>query len=359
MACDLAEKHDVTSVDVSRDSLSLVRNKKINRVQADISDSKWLQHFVTNYDIVVSAVPGFMGFKTLKTIITAGKNFVDISFLPEDTLQLNELAVKNNVTGITDMGVAPGMPNLIAGYYYNRMKIQSFEYMVGGLPEERTFPFEYKAPFSPVDVIEEYTRPARYKENGYILTKPAMSDPELLDFGGIGTLEAFNTDGLRSLLYTLKDIPNMKEKTLRYPGHIRLVKAFMETGFFSMKKVNIKGQEVSPFDLTTHLLFQKWKLRPEEPEFTVMRVRIKGSKGKSEKEIVYDLLDRYDDKKKISSMARTTGFTGTAGVELILEKKFTKKGVHPPELVGSDETCFSFVLDYLKERNVIYRKTEK
>ncbi len=357
MALDLAKKHEVTSADKSKEALASLGNKKINTIEADLSDTKKLKGIIKDFDLVVSAVPGFLGFQTLTTIITSGKNFVDISFLPEDLLQLNDLAKKHKVTGIADMGVAPGMPNLIAGYHHARMKITDFEYMVGGLPEARTFPFEYKAPFSPVDVIEEYTRPARYVENGHMITKPAMSDPELLNFDEIGTLEAFNTDGLRSLIFTLNDVLNMKEKTLRYPGHIRLIKAFMEAGFFGNEKISVKGREIIPFDFTTTLLFKKWKLHPDEHEFTVMRVKVKGKEKGKAKEYVYDLFDKYDDNTKISSMARTTGFTGTAGAELIMQGLFAEKGIFPPELVGKHENCFQFVMNYLKERKVIYKKS--
>ncbi|OFX28265.1 MAG: saccharopine dehydrogenase [Bacteroidetes bacterium GWA2_32_17] len=357
IALDLAKKHNVTSADKSKDALLNLSNSQINIIETDLSDSKKLSEIIKDFDLVVSAVPGFLGYKTLNTIITSGKNFVDISFMPEDILQLDTLAKKHNVTGIADMGVAPGMPNLIAGYYHSKMKITDFEYMVGGLPETRTFPFEYKAPFSPVDVIEEYTRPARYVENGFMVSKPAMSDPELLDFDGIGTLEAFNTDGLRSLIFTLNGVPNMKEKTLRYPGHIHLIKAFMEAGFFNNEKINVKGQEIVPFDFTTTLLFKKWKLKPDEHEFTVMRVKVKGEKNGQVTEIVYDLFDKYDDTERISSMARTTGFTATAGAELILQGLFSEKGVFPPELIGKTENCFHFVIDYLKKRNVIYKKS--
>ena len=121
-----------------------------------------------------------------------------------------------NVTAIVDFGVAPGIPNLLLGYHQNTMKIDVYKCYVGGLPKKRTMPFQYKAPFSPVDVIEEYTRPARYVVNGEIVVKEALSEPEFLEFDEIGTLEAFNTDGLRSLLFT-NDIPNKIEKTLRYP----------------------------------------------------------------------------------------------------------------------------------------------
>jgi saccharopine dehydrogenase-like NADP-dependent oxidoreductase len=235
------------------------------------------------------------------------------------------------------------------------MKINNFEYMVGGLPKIRKFPFEYKAPFSPIDVIEEYTRPARYVENGVMINKPAMSDPELINFENVGTLEAFNTDGLRSLIYTLPKIPNMKEKTLRYPGHIRLIQSLIASGFFGKESIKIGKSEVVPFDFTTKLLFDQWKLGQTEPEFTVMRIKLTGD----ESEVVYDLYDEFDAIEEISSMARTTGFTGTSGAELILQGIFTEKGVFPPELVGKHESCFNFVINYLKERNVIYTENTR
>jgi lysine 6-dehydrogenase len=358
MARDLNKKHDVTSADINKSALENLKKFKIKTIHQDLANKKELTKMIKDFDLVISAVPGFMGFETVKTIIECKKNLVDISFLPEDVLPLDKLARKNNVTAITDMGVAPGMPNVIVGYHNELMKISDFEYMVGGLPEVRTFPFEYKAPFSPVDVIEEYTRPARYVENHKMIVKPAMSDAELLNFEQTGTLEAFNTDGLRSLIYTLSNIPNMKEKTLRFPGHIRLIQALKTAGFFSSNAIKVKNSTVVPFDFTTKLLFDQWKLQPEEHEFTIMRVKLTGNEKGKNKEIIYDLYDEYDPKEKISSMARTTGFTGTSGAELILQGKFKKKGVFPPELVGKKADCFKFILNYLKDRNIIYKKTE-
>jgi len=239
------------------------------------------------------------------------------------------------------------------------MQLTEVEYMVGGLPKVRTFPFEYKAPFSPCDVIEEYTRPARFVEHGNQVIKPAMSDAELLYFDTVGTLEAFNTDGLRSLIYTMKHIPNMKEKTLRYPGHIKLIMAFRDAGFLSTEPIMMKGQELVPFDFTSRLLIDAWKLGAEEPEFTIMRVNLRGVEAGVRKEIVYELYDEYDPVEKLSSMARTTGFTATATAEMILEGKFSKKGLFPPELVGSCPGCFEFILGYLGKRNIHYQFNER
>jgi len=207
----------------------------------------------------------------------------------------------------------------------------------------------------PCDVIEEYTRPARFVEKGVTVTKPAMSDAEHIHFSEIGTLEAFNTDGLRSLIRTMKHIPDMKEKTLRYPGHIKLIQALREAGFLESEPVSINGTGVSPLDFTSRILFKAWKLADEEPEFTVMRVILRGEEQGTRREIMYDLFDEYDPVEKISSMARTTGFTATGTAEMILSGLFRGKGVFPPELVGRHEECFNFIIRYLKERNVNYR----
>jgi lysine 6-dehydrogenase len=357
MALDLAPKYNVTSFDLSGHALELLtqKNSNIKTIRTDLGDHANYKTMLKGFDYVISAVPGFMGFHTLEAIIDARKDVVDISFFPENALELDGLAKQNQVTAIVDCGVAPGMSNLVLGYHNERMQIISFECMVGGLPKKRVFPFEYKAPFSPIDVLEEYTRPARYVENGHIVTKPALSDAELIDFEKVGTLESFNTDGLRSILFTMSHIPNMKEKTLRYPGHINLVKGLIKAGFMSNKPVNFKGQQVSPMEFTSALLFNQWKLGETEEEFTLMQIDL----SDAEKIISYNLYDEYDAQTQTSSMSRTTGYTCTAALNMLIQKRFTGKGVFPPELIGKDEDCFNYIMDYLKERNICYRRTER
>ena len=269
------------------------------------------------------------------------------------------LQKKNNVTAITDCGVAPGISNFILGRYNEEMKITSFSCYVGGLPIERKPPFQYKAPFSPVDVIQEYIRPARLVENGEVVTKPALSDREILMFDEIGELEAFNTDGLRSLILTMGHIPDMKEKTLRYPGHVDVIIALQQAGFFDTAPLRIKEVDISPLDFTSRLLLNQWKLEPGEEEFTVMKVIVEGEVNGKPKTVQYDLLDRYDVASQTSSMARTTGYTCAAAANLLAKGMFTEKGVYPPELIGKNKDCFDFVINYLGERNVNWKKTEK
>ena len=354
MAIDLAKSFDVTSTDINEDALNSVAAHGIKTKKSDLSNLKQLADLIRPFDLVVGAVPGFMGFQTAKTVIEAGKNMVDISFFPEDPFLLDELAKKNNVTIVTDCGVAPGMGNVILGYHNKLMKINSYECLVGGLPVVREWPYEYKAVFSPIDVIEEYVRPARYVQNGAVVIKEALSDPELIPFDQVGTLESWNSDGLRSLIKTMPNIPNMIEKTLRYPGCIEYLRVLRDTGYFSYDEIDIKGVKVRPIDVTARLLFPKWKLKPGEEEFTVMRIRIKGEENGASKTYQYNLLDRTEKATGTLSMARTTGYTCTAAVHLVAEHKFNRKGICPPEFLGESEDDFKFILNYLKERGVNY-----
>ncbi len=355
IALDLAARHTVTSVDHSEAALRRLSAHGIDTRRADLSDPAGIAALVAGYDLVVCAVPGFMGFATLRAVIEAGRDVVDISFFPENALDLDALAREKGVTALVDIGVAPGMDNLILGHHDAMMEVRRFECLVGGLPRCRTWPFEYKAPFSPIDVIEEYTRPARYVENGHLVVRPALSDPELLDFEGVGTLEAFNTDGLRSLLFTMPHIPDMKEKTLRYPGHIRLIQALMAAGFFSERPVHVDGVEVTPLAFTSKVLLDAWKPALDEPELTVMRVTVEGAVDGIPCTYVYHLHDEYDPATGLSSMARTTGYTATAAAGFFLDGHLAEKGVLPPEHVGRMPGALAYFMDYLAARNVAYR----
>ncbi len=353
MAKDLAKDHEVCSVDLNKKALQPLIKGGIKTLCTDVADKDVLQKIIKEYDIVVGAVPGFMGYKMMKHVIEAKKNIVDISFYPEDPFGLDELAKKNSVVAVMDCGVAPGMGNIILGHHNNLMAIEDYECLVGGLPEKREWPYEYKAVFSPIDVIEEYIRPARYVQNNKTITKEALSDSELIQFEEIGTLESWNSDGLRSLIDTMPNIPNMIEKTLRYPGCVEYLKVLRASGFFSYDEIEINGQKIRPIDVTAKLLFPKWKMNEEDRDFTVMRIVIKGEENGKEKTYRYDLLDRFQD--KTMSMARTTGYTCTAVTNLVLEGTYKRIGISPPEYLGAHK---EYITNYLAKRGVHYKMTE-
>lgn len=362
MAIDMSKKHQVTLTDLSQEVLNKAKQKcdDLTILQLDATKKTELQRIIKQYDLVINAVPGFMGFETLKSIIEADMNVIDIAFFPENSLELDALAKKHNVTAIVDCGVAPGMDNVILGYYNEFMKLTDFECLVGGLPKIKKWPFCYKAPFSPIDVIEEYTRPARYVENSKEIVREPLTDCEYVEFDKVGTLESFNSDGLRSIIYTMPHIPNMKEKTLRYPGHVEYVKVLKESGFFNTEKIELSGSMVSPLEFTSKLLFNEWKLGETEEELTVLRVTLKGENtGGETEEVVYSMHDEYCRDTETSSMARTTGYTATAAANMFLDGLFEEKGIFPPELVGKHKACFDYFLNYLEERNIHYVKSSR
>jgi len=357
MAIDLARngEFEVTSADLSNEALMRLADiRGIKTVQADLDNAETLKSMVREHDLVISAVPGFMGFRTLERIIECGKNVVDIAFFPEDMFLLDAKAREMNVTAICDIGVAPGMSNVLIAYGASKLDtLEKGITYVGGLPVIRSWPFEYKAVFSPIDVIEEYTRPARYIDGGRLVVREALSDPELLEFPNIGTLEAFNSDGLRTLATTVKG-DYMIEKTLRYKGHIEKMAVLRDTGFFSKEPILINGVMISPLEFTSKLLFPKWKLQEGEEDLTVMQVITEGLKNGVRERYTWDLYDRFDKATGIHSMARTTGYTATAVARLLAEGLYTRKGVSAPEYLGNDATVVNYLLDRLKERGVVY-----
>ena len=362
MAMDLAMdgEFEVTSADISAEALLKLRGfPGIQTIKADLGDLPELVALANGFDLVVSAVPGHMGYRTLETLIECRKNVVDIAFFPEDMFGLDEKARAMGVTVICDMGVAPGMSNVLLGYGASMLDhLEKGIIYVGGLPVVRTWPYEYKAVFSPIDVIEEYTRPARYIDGGRLVVREALSDPELIDFPGIGTLEAFNSDGLRTLATTLKG-DYMIEKTLRYKGHIEKMAVLRDTGFFSKEPLNINGTLISPLEFTSRLLFPKWKLEPGEEDLTVMQVKTEGIKDGVRQRYTWNLYDRYDSASGIHSMARTTGYAATMAARLIAGGLYQEKGVSAPEFLGRNPVFVNYLLEGLRRRGVVYRENRE
>jgi lysine 6-dehydrogenase len=362
MAADLAKEanFEVTIVDKNQEVLNAfaAQHNNINTVQKDPGNPQEIGALIADHDLVINAVPGFMGFQTLQAIIEAGKNVVDIAFYSENPFDLDALAKEKGVTAVVDCGVAPGMSNLLIGHVHEQLdRTDSILIYVGGLPETRRWPFDYRAVFSPIDVIAEYTRPARYVENGNLVIRPALSDPELIDFPGIGTLEAFNTDGLRTLAETI-DAPNMKEKTLRYHGHIEKMAVLRAAGFFDEDAIEIDGHSIRPVDFTAKLMFPQWQMEEGEVDITILQIIIEGEKNGTPQRYVYNLLDKYDAPSKTHSMARTTGYTATVAARMLAKGLYDQKGISPPEFVGRHQECVDFMLQGLAERGLVFETDE-
>lgn len=359
MALDLNkdDKIHVKLADINAGNLKRAQSKGVECVEMNLLEDGKLEEFISDADFVINALPGLVGYQSLKRAVMAGKSGVDIAFYPEDFSELQEIAIEKGVCWVVDMGVAPGMSHLLSAYATTQFE-ETFDIKiyVGGLPKSTDSYWQYKAPFSPSDVIEEYTRPARFVKNGEEVTMPALSENEILEFPVIGELEAFNSDGLRSLIKSLK-VDNMIEKTLRYPGYVDKITVLKESGLLSPDEELIKGTKIKPIDFTSHLLFNQWKLGEEDVDITVMQVKAKGTLNGEEKTIVYDLYDEYCPSTRIHSMARTTGYAATSVLGIMMDGMFNHPGVHPPEMLAFHKEIVLDVLERLKKRGVLYRKT--
>ncbi|MFK7960948.1 MAG: saccharopine dehydrogenase family protein [Phycisphaerales bacterium] len=362
IAADLAAEPgwSVRIVDRSADALAAAkaREPRLESEVVDCADQAAVARTIETADVVCGALASHLGFAALRTIIETGRPYADISFMAEDAIDLDPLAVERNVPAVVDCGVAPGMSNLFAGEAVRRLdQTDSIRILVGGIPEVRHFPFEYKAGFAPSDVIEEYLRPARIVTGGETVVREALSEIEPIEFPGIGTLEAFNTDGLRSLAATL-DVPEMIEKTMRWPGHATLMRAFRDAGFLSDVPVEVDGKMVRPRDLTERLIIPRWTFDDGEVDLTVMRVEAHGRMDGRATSLRWDLHDRADTETKTRSMSRTTAFPCALFARMLAAGRIDARGVLPPERLVGESGLLDDVLAGLEKRGVRYTFTE-
>ncbi len=346
----------VRAVDARAESLAAFEPGIETRV-ADLTDPREFDRAVSGANVAVLAVPGFLGFDLLERIVGLGIPAVDISFLPENALALDEPARRSGARVVVDCGVAPGLSNLMVGVSVATLdSVEEVRILVGGLPEERDGGWDYRAVFSPADVIEEYVRPCRMRLSGNDVVVPALTDVERLDFPGIGTLEAFNTDGLRTLLETVR-APTMVEKTLRWPGHAERARALRDSGFLDLEPVEVGNARVVPRALAVELLSREWALGADEKEFTLLRVEVAGSRDGKPARDVWTLLDRTEPGTGATSMARTTGFPAVALAKALAVPGAVEPGVHPPELLGS--RLVDAVLEEVRSRGVEIRRSQE
>jgi len=354
MAIDLSSDPDfeVISVDVNREVLEQLASEHPIRVRVeDLTTEEGVRRAVEDADIVIGSVPYYIGNAMLERVIRAGKDIVDISYFMEDPFGLDELAKEMGVTAVVDCGVSPGMSNIILGDHMRTMKVSRFECYVGGVPKSKNAPFGYKSPFPVLEVLEEYAESGTLVEEGKVVVRPLLSETMTIDVDKVGTLACLNSDGLRTLMQTT-DIPNMFEKTLRYPGHVELMRMFKNAGFLNMTPIQVEGASVRPIDVTASLFSPLWKYEPAEADLTIMRLVISGVENGKPATYTYDLYDEYDPVTDTLSMARTTGYTCTAVTRMVLEGGYSHKGISPPEFIGRTDGCWESVERYLEDRGI-------
>ena len=359
IAIDLCKDPDceVISVDINREALEQLASEHPVQIRVeDLSTAEGVTRAVADAEIVIGAVPGPLGYAMLETVIRAGKNIVDISYFLEDPFELNELAKEKGVTAVLDCGVVPGMSNIILGDHMRKMKVTDYECYVGGFPKSRNTPLGYKTDFPVLEVFEEYSAPGKNIENGKVVEKLALSETMTIDLPKVGTMACLASDGLRTLIHTsASEVPNMFEKTLRYPEHVNQMRIFNDAGFFSQTTIQVEGVAVRPIDVTASVITPLWKYQPGESDLTVMRLIITGEKDGKPTTYTYDMYDEYDPATRTPSMARTTGYTCAAVTRLVLDGDYSQTGIIAPEIFGRAKGCRESVEKYLKDRGVLYK----
>jgi saccharopine dehydrogenase-like NADP-dependent oxidoreductase len=332
----------------------------VSAMQLDVTKTSDLPRILKSSDVVMGFLPGNLGHRLIKACINASMSLVDVSFGAEDPLVLNKQAEKAEVTVVPDCGLAPGISNLLVGHAVSQLgEVKTVHIMVGGLPEKPVPPLGYIITWSPESLIDEYTRKARILRKGRQVSIDPLTGLETVDFPGVGVLEAFWTDGLRTLMSTVK-AEDMWEKTLRYPGHADKIKAFEQLGFFDKKEVDVDGVKVSPKELTVKLLGRKLRM-PDQNDIVVLSVEVEGVKGRTKTCYVYHLLDCYDEKHGVTAMARTTAYPASIITQLMLDGAIKERGVVPPEKIGMHDELFGKIINELKKRDIAIKneKTEK
>ncbi|HVP27074.1 MAG TPA: saccharopine dehydrogenase family protein [Candidatus Bathyarchaeia archaeon] len=356
---DLAKT--MTSVDVAIADNDEKRAKtvaeKISRnnvswIKLNAADQTELANTLKNHDVTLGFLPARLGYGLAKACIKAKKDLVDVAFMGENPLTLNEEAAKAGVTIVPDCGLAPGISNVLVGHATAMLdKTRTVHIFVGGLPEKPEPPLDYVITWSPESLIDEYTRKVKIIKNGKRTETEVLTGTQEINFPKIGKLEAFFTDGLRTLPDMIHGTEEMWEKTLRYPGHAEKIRMLKDLGFFKEEKTTVNGSSVSPRKLTVKLLSEKLT-KPEARDIVALKVEVSGMKNNKPTRYVYHLRDYYDREHGITAMARTTAYPASITAQLILKDEVKEKGVVPPEKIGANSKLFQLFCEGLQKHGI-------
>jgi saccharopine dehydrogenase-like NADP-dependent oxidoreductase len=343
----------------AKEAASRIGQENVSWVKADASNHRELVSTLKKFDLAIGALPGETGYRVCKASVAAGVDLVDVSYMPEDAMALHKDASKAKISILPDCGMSPGLGSILAGHAISKLdQVESIHMLNGGLPEKPLPPLGYVITWSVKDLIDMYSRKVNIVKEGKIVQREAMSGLEKIDFPGVGKLEAFYTDGLRTMLHTVKNVKDMWEKSLRYPGHVEKIELLKALGFFNDKPVEIGSLSVKPREVTAKLLESKLK-RKDVPDIVAMRIIVSGTEKGKRVSYTYQLLDHYDRKRKVTSMARTTAYTTSVVAQLLAKKAITEKGVIPPERLGMNKEFYSKFMSMMKKRKVLARESRK
>jgi saccharopine dehydrogenase-like NADP-dependent oxidoreductase len=337
IAADLARslpQARITVADVREPKLAPHSN--LRWLSADCSDPTAVARLMSTHDLAVGALPSRFGWGVLQAAIDAKRPLVDVSFCAENPLALDAAARAAGVAILPDCGLAPGLSHLCCGHAATQGPLEELVIYVGGVAQDATRPFGYVMTWSLEDLLEEYLRPARFVRAGRPVALPVFSEMERIEVEGAGTMEAFLSDGLRTLIDTMPGVPNMSERTLRWPGHAAAVQPLVAAGTF-LDTFRAQCAAEPPRDLVAMVVRARWRNRAAR----------------------MTLVDRWDDASQLTAMARTTALTTSVTAQLVARGGARVPGVHPLERVASDPDAHRFIVDEMARRGVVMRWREE
>ncbi len=343
-AYDLLQNDEVTEVrlaDVNIDHLphflAPYSGKRLIPTPLDVRNAEGLRALMRESNAVMSAIPYYFNLDLARHAAETGVHFCDLggnTEIVEEQKKLDPVAREKGITIVPDCGLAPGMVNILAQHGIEQLDtVDEVKIFVGGLPQHPEPPLNYQIVYSLEGVLDYYTTRSWVVRDGKRVQMKALSEVEPVHFDSpVGELEAFHTaGGLSTMALRYEgEIPKMEYKTLRYPGHAKIMEAIRDLGFLDLEPVDVKGVRVAPRDLAVTVMGPRLT-KPEGKDLVALRVTVSGKKSGKPKTIKYELVDRYDEERGISAMMRTTGYSLSITGQMQARGEVQPVGVHTPD----------------------------
>jgi lysine 6-dehydrogenase len=343
-AYDLLQSGEVTEVrlaDVNIDHLpgflAPYSGKRLIPTPLDVRNAEGVRALMRESDAVMSAIPYYFNLDLARHAAETGVHFCDLggnTDIVEEQKKLDSVAREKGITIVPDCGLAPGMVNILAQHGIEQLDtVDEVKIFVGGLPQHPEPPLNYQIVYSLEGVLDYYTTLSWIVRDGKRVQMKALSEVEPVHFDSpVGELEAFHTAGglsTMALRYE-SEIPKMEYKTLRYPGHAKIMEAIRDLGFLDLEPIDVKGVRVAPRDLAVTVMGPRLT-KADGKDLVALRVTVSGTKSGKPKTIKYELVDRYDEERGISAMMRTTGYSLSITGQMQARGEVQPVGVHTPD----------------------------
>jgi lysine 6-dehydrogenase len=343
-AYDLLQNPDVTEVrladlhiDHIPEFLKPYSGKRLVPTSLDVRDGEAVRELMRGCDGVMSAIPYYFNLDMAKAAVDVGVHFCDLGGNTDIVFEQKKLdarAREQKCTVIPDCGLAPGMDVILAQYGISQLdEADSVRIFVGGLPQHPEGPLKYQIVYSLEGVLDYYTTLSWVMRDGKRAQVTALSEIEPVKFAEpLGELEAFHTaGGLSTLPFRYEGkVKTMEYKTLRYPGHAKIMEAIRDLGLLDLKPIDVKGKQVVPRDVAVAAMAPHLT-KPESPDLVALRVEVSGRKGGKPKKLAWELVDTFDAEHGISAMERTTGYSLSITGQMQARGEISPCGVHTPD----------------------------